>query len=166
MRTSKRRGRPRADRARDIFSGSRRIAWEVFTLELRYGRKRGDLTEAERKVAELFGMEYETVKRAASRHRNLRVMADSPLLTSHGFSPLVQMLENIGTSWKPLAKELERRISGMPDDVRDYLLHDDRNAWDNDARALLEFLRAHSIDGTCPQWLIDGARTGRDLLSR
>jgi hypothetical protein len=132
--------RPPSRKYSDAFTGMRGIVLHVFVAEARRGRKRGDLTKATLEVAARLKIRGDTLKRAVSRNRHLRLMADFP-------------------AWAfKTAPELERRMLGMPDDVRAALL-------DAEAEWLLQFLRENSIDGTCPRWLIDAVRSGGELMS-
>lgn len=134
-----------------MFHGSAGWALKVFFAEALLGGKRGDLTAATRQIVRYQTRKrtvsrdereraYQTLKRAVSRYKHLRAFA-------HGHVSL----------WA-VGAEIGRRISGMPDDVRDVILNDY-------GADLLEFLRTHRIDGTCPQWLIDAVHSGVDLLS-
>lgn len=124
-----------------MFHGAAGLALKVFVAEAHIGGKRGDLTAATHQIAQRYRIDYQTLKRAVSRYRRLRTFA-------HGIASIA-----------PIGAELERRTLGMPDDVRNVILNDYSGA------DLLELLRAHKIDMTCPQWLIDAVREQRDLMS-
>ena len=73
------------------------------------------------------------VKKNAQRHPEMRDM--------------VQGVHHV----RMMFTELERRMSGMPDDVANWL-------GSAPAVWLLELLRKQGVDGTCPKWLVDAAR--------
>ena len=150
-------GRPKSDRGRDAFTGARRIALRVFELELKYGRKRGDLTRATHVIAAQFQQAsepsdraYQRVKRAVSRYQQLRLMAD--ILAVARADPLSVRARAFDEAMNVVAVELERRTSGIPQDVRDVLLQANYGE-------LLEFLRANKIHITSalserPYWVV------------
>lgn len=136
-------GRPRAgDRsAADVLrTPSARIALDVFAEQAKIGPQRGSLTEAIRRVAARLRIPVATVKKNAQRYRSVCQQ------TQFALHRVGAMLE-----------ELDRRMLGFPDDVRDALLE----RWH--FSGLLEYLRENDIDGTCPRDLIEYVR--RELLS-
>ena len=78
-------------------------------------------------------MKWIRVKKNAQRHPVMRDM--------------VQGVHHV----RMMFTELERRMSGMPDDVANWL-------GSAPAVWLLELLRKQGVDGTCPKWLVDAAR--------
>ncbi|MBX3601069.1 MAG: hypothetical protein KF863_10620 [Rubrivivax sp.] len=120
--------------------GGPRVARLVFEAELRMGTRHGALTAAVREVAQRLGMPIDTVKRYATRYRSARRMT------------------RLRAELTATIEEADRRMLGMPDDVRCTL----ESALTTGG--LLRLLRENEIDGTCPQWLVDTVRRG-DFLS-
>jgi len=60
--------------------------------------------------------------------------------------------------------DIERRMSGFPDDIKQKLL-----AWNPPSDWFVRLLRANDIDGSCPSWLIESVRAENwqclDLMS-
>jgi hypothetical protein len=121
----RKRGRPRADTLGDLEGGMRRFAIEVFILELMLGRRRGDLTKATRRIAVKRRLDYENLRKAVQRHRDLRSVAD-----------LHAMLDRQEAEWT----ELRRRMRNFPADVR-------RLLGPLPASRVLAILRREGIDG-------------------
>lgn len=132
------RGRPLAkdSSVADMFRGLSGIAAEVLERARQLGGRRGALAEAKREVAAAHGVSFENVEAAVKRHPWLRDVDDA--------------LSQVERRDQDEA-ELQRRMSGMPADVR-------RMLGPLDATSILELLRSERIDGTCPSWLIEAAR--------
>lgn len=117
-----------------------RIATAVYAEQAKIGSQRGSLTEAIRRVAARLHIPVATVKKNAQRYRDLC------RLEQFAFHQIREGFQ-----------ELDRRMLGFPDDVRDALLE----RWH--FSGLLAYLRENDIDGTCPRDLIEYVR--RELLS-
>lgn len=115
----------------------RRIAMEVFRLRRTLKPARGVAARSIEQVASRYGMSFAAVKKAAQRHRDL--------------DDAVALLSRLDEE----ARELRRRLLGVPDDVR-------RGLGKLPAAWLLAFLRDNDIDGTCPSWMVEVVR---DLMS-
>jgi hypothetical protein len=141
------------------FTGMRGVAMDVFRAVERanagMGEHRGDITRATKAVAIARRMKYDSVKRAVSRNRELRPLAKSLWITQEA---LTTSIDRQCHALDSIAEELTRRMLGMPEDVKALL-------GGADAIKLLEFLRAHNIDITCPDWLVDAVRGSHDLMS-
>jgi hypothetical protein len=103
----------------------RRVAIEIFIVERRLGRRRGDLTRAIRKVARARKLKYETLRKVTYRHRDLRSVAD-----------FYAMIDRE----KADAEELRRRMRNFPADVR-------RLLGPLSVSRVLAILRREGIDG-------------------
>src|SRR5437660_184932 len=106
--------RPNTNKVRDAFTGRRRLVLEVFIEESKIGPHRGNLTKATRAVATARRIKYEALKRAVSRYRSIRLIAD--ILTG----PLRAVYDKKTTAEQ--GAEIEQRMRGIPDDVREALL--------------------------------------------
>jgi hypothetical protein len=130
------------------------IALQVFAEELRLGGHRGDLTTATRTIAKSRRLKYESLKRAVTRHRDLRDLAvaawEWETLPARIADPLARIAE--------LGSEFRRRATGLPPDVLKVLLP-------LDGVKVLKLFRHHRIDGTAPRWFIKAVREWRDLMS-
>lgn len=115
------------------------VAFEVWAKVANLGDRRGDFGGVVRAVAKRRQLPEATVKKYAQRHKHQR----QPRW-------MLQL-------WKDI-EELERRMLGFPDDVRDRLM-----TYSTIDRMLTVF-RDKDIDGTCPRWLIDEVRA-TDLTS-
>lgn len=117
-----------------------RIAMAVYAEQAKIGPQRGSLTEAIRRVAARLRIPVATVKKNAQRYRDL-----------------CQQIQFAHHQIGAVLEELDRRMLGFPDDVRNALwgrMHIGR---------MLAYLRENDIDGTCPRDLIEYVR--RELLS-
>jgi hypothetical protein len=121
----------------DTYTGSRRVAREVFVMAYTLGNRPGARAKAIRVVALKHNKDPGTINRAVSRHAALRAIVEKDCRRLEQFDAMTI--------------ELRRCMAHMPADVRKFF--DDASAVD-----LLEFLRAEGIDGECPQWLIDAVR--------
>lgn len=150
-------GRPPADRIDDLATGTRKLVLDVYFAEARLGGKRGAHAQAIRDVA---GSKKGTpterelaremaLKRHVSRRKDLRDIARLMWFTDPQHPDLL---------------ELQRRLAGMPDDVRETLKS-------FSARGMLKLLRENDIDGTAPAAFVDAMRefarrkAAADLLS-
>lgn len=133
-------GRPsRANLPAGLQTFAQRVAGDVFRKEAALGAKRGDLAKAIRAVSMRRRISEQNVKQYVKRYHDER-------LAQHLFRTMANDVD-----------EIDRRMLGVPDDVREKL----KSAG---YRALLQFLRHHNIDGTCPAWLIEAVRS-EDFLS-
>lgn len=130
------RGRPEYTLADLMDSEQAAISAEV--LAARKGTGRGSLLAAQKHVANVRGIPVETVRTAYRRTKVLRDIGD-------GTEKVSEIID-----------EMERRCSGMPDEVRAILEH-------LPVGRVVGFLRDAGIDGTCPAWFLNIARRGRHL---
>lgn len=136
-----RRGRPRADRIRDLETGMRAVAIEVFRRASAAGNAHGALTSATRDVAKLRRIKYPALKRAVSRYARLRFAGDFLARLDREASEYAELRQRLGDVRK------DSIVTGA--------------VWrlfaDCTVRPILKFLRQERIDGHCPRWLIDAA---------
>jgi hypothetical protein len=107
-----------------------RLVMQTYVLAQNLGGRRGDFMRAVNLIAKRHNIKPETLRKVAQRHRYLKSFALSA--------------ENI----KDLCGEIDRRMFGFPDPIRDFLLEK------CSMTRLLVFLRSNNINGDCPQKLV------------
>lgn len=142
---SLRRGRPTPLNIGEIAESKGYKLARAVHEQVQHGSKRAT---AIRKVAEGNFVSESTVRQALKMNQKQQtavVAAEWAQVESRAFDQMERTYS-----------EAKRRMSGMPDDIRITLT-------DISAVALLESLRAASIDGTCPSWLVDVVRRTKHL---
>ncbi len=139
-------GRPPLETVGDFSHSGPKVARDVFALEAKLGGQRGALAQAIRQVAEERGMPVGTVKKHAQRYADtLREMTEQ----TH--------------KWSVRFAGLATRMSGFPDDVH-------AKFGELPLKRGMKLLVDHSIDGTCPAWLVACVRahdgSACDLMER
>lgn len=152
------RGRPQVTAEditlRELHQGVVGMVYEVYRRARLKGNARGALTDATHAVAEAHNIEYGTLKRAVSRYRWVQQVEDESARSIASLSKPGLWAQRYFDEMKMASDEFDRRTLGMPEDVR-------RALGPLPFHRVLQMLREAGIDGTCPQWLVDWARTGK-----